>query len=137
MKKLTFLAGVAAIAGAVVLGNAANAAEKITPQQYMDLVVGNTVFGKTSKGKRWMAFSKSDGRIIFKMESGYSDEGIWEIKDGKQCQRWKKIRKGKYYCQRDFELDGDMVTMFNEAEGKRIGPFRIHTGNASAYEDVN
>ena len=97
---------VAAIACAVVLGNAPNAAaEKVTAQRIDDAAIGNTLFETTNKGVRNKVFLHEGGRIIVNGENGFFDERRWEIRDGKLCQQFEKIQRGERFCFRDFDLE--------------------------------
>ena len=109
---------------------------KITAQQYVDAVLGNTVIGKTDRGTRYKYYLKKGGTQVLNLESGFYDKGTWEIKDGKLCMQWERVRQGKYYCLRDYELNGDLYTSFNEANGKRGGPYRIAKGKTAGFQDV-
>jgi hypothetical protein len=127
---------VAVIACAVVLGNATNAtAEKVTAQRIVDAAIGNTVFETTNSGIRNKVFLQEGGRIVVNGENGFFDEGQWEIRDGKLCQQFAKIQRGQQFCFRDFDMEGNMFTAFNEVRNGRQ-PFRIYSGIASGFEDV-
>ena len=94
----------------------ASADEKpITAQEFAQLIVDNTLQERREGKKKWNLYAKQDGTAIFEMETGWKDSGKWEVKDDKFCWKWKKIRKGKYYCIRDFKLDGDNISYYNEA----------------------
>jgi len=128
-------AGVA-IACAVVSGNATKAAaEKVTAETIVDAAVGNTVFETNKRGVRTKVFLREGGRIVVNGENGFFDEGRWEIRDGKLCQQFGKIQRGRQFCLRDFDLAGNSFTAFNEVRNARQ-PFRIHNGIASGFEDV-
>lgn len=121
----------------VLAGTSALAADKISAEQYIEQVKGNTIFGVTDDGARWKAFYKDGGRIVINLESGFYDEGKWEVAGDKLCLQWAKVRKGDRYCLRDFEKDGDRYSAFDEFTGKRGKFSQVANGTAEGYRSVS
>lgn len=119
----------AAVLAASVIWNTSQAGDILSSTEVGQLLSGNTLTGTTKKGDKFWVLYREDGTAGMIMSSGFKDKGKWRVEsDGRICNTWKKLNKGKQICNDRFEVRGTEVT-FSRVGSKDKIKNKIEQGN--------
>jgi hypothetical protein len=104
--------------------------------QMREEFIGNTLYGETESGRRWIEYLDPNGTARTKwVANGATQKGTWSMKDFRSCFSYEGNNAGIPLCFTTYKNE-DGVTAFNDGNntkgqfGYRI--YRIEAGNVEA-----